>query len=105
MLNRRDFLKWAGAGLAAAATMPALSRRAGAEGGAPAAGKPNFLLIVMDDMGYSDPGCYGGEVATPNVDRLAAGGIRFTGRCVHDGPPRVNGWLFAWNPTALRVRW
>ena len=79
MLNRRDFLKWAGAGLAAAAAMPALSRRAGAEGGTPpAAGKPNFLLIVMDDMGYSDPGCYGGEIATPNVDRLAAGGIRFT---------------------------
>jgi arylsulfatase len=78
MLNRRDFLKWAGAGMAALA-MPAMPRRGNAaEGGGPAARKPNFLLIVMDDMGYSDPGCYGGEIATPNVDRLAAGGIRFT---------------------------
>jgi len=75
MLNRRDFLKWAGAGLAAAA-LPLAARKAGAE--APAARKPNFLVIVMDDMGYSDPGCYGGEIATPNIDRLAAGGIRFT---------------------------
>ncbi|MHC4569497.1 MAG: sulfatase-like hydrolase/transferase [Planctomycetota bacterium] len=48
--------------------------------------KPNVLVIVADDMGYSDAGCYGGEIATPNLDRLAAGGLRFTqcystGRC------------------------
>ena len=42
---------------------------------------PNFLLIVVDDMGYSDPGCYGGEIETPNLDRLAADGIRFTAFC------------------------
>jgi arylsulfatase len=42
------------------------------------AGRPNFVIILTDDMGYSDPGCYGGEIATPNIDRLAAGGIRFT---------------------------
>ena len=36
--------------------------------------RPNILLILNDDMGYSDLGCYGGEVATPNLDRLAAGG-------------------------------
>ena len=85
MLNRRDFLKWAGAGLAAAAAPlagcePSEGRRASAaeSGAATAPRKPNFLVIVMDDMGYSDPGCYGGEVATPNIDRLAAGGIRFT---------------------------
>ena len=43
------------------------------------AGKqPNFLLIVADDMGFSDAGCYGGEIQTPNLDRLASGGLRFT---------------------------
>jgi arylsulfatase len=44
--------------------------------GAPA--RPNFLVILADDMGFSDAGCYGGEIATPNLDRLAAGGLRFT---------------------------
>ena len=50
------------------------------------AAPPNFLVIVADDLGYSDLGCYGGEIETPNLDRLAAGGLRFTqfyntGRC------------------------
>lgn len=40
--------------------------------------RPNFLVIIADDMGYSDAGCYGGEISTPNLDRLAEGGIRFT---------------------------
>jgi arylsulfatase A-like enzyme len=40
--------------------------------------RPNILLILNDDMGFSDLGCYGGEVQTPNLDRLAAGGLRFT---------------------------
>ena len=40
--------------------------------------RPNILLILNDDMGYSDLGCYGGEVQTPNLDRLANGGLRFT---------------------------
>jgi len=44
---------------------------------APAA-KPNILIIVADDMGYSDIGCYGGEIHTPNLDQLAANGLRFT---------------------------
>ena len=39
--------------------------------------RPNILLILADDIGYSDLGCYGGEVKTPNLDRLAAGGVRF----------------------------
>ena len=48
--------------------------------------RPNIVLIVMDDMGFSDLGCFGGEIETPNVDSLAAGGVRFTqfyntGRC------------------------
>ena len=40
--------------------------------------RPNVLLIMADDLGYSDLGCYGSEIATPNLDRLAAGGLRFT---------------------------
>jgi hypothetical protein len=40
--------------------------------------RPNILLILVDDMGFSDIGCYGGEIPTPNIDALAAGGVRFT---------------------------
>ena len=40
--------------------------------------RPNFILIMVDDMGYSDIGCYGGEVKTPNLDQLAKNGLRFT---------------------------
>lgn len=48
--------------------------------------KPNILIIVADDMGYSDAGCYGSEIQTPNLDKLASNGLRFTqfyntGRC------------------------
>lgn len=40
--------------------------------------KPNILLILADDLGFSDLGCYGSEVATPHLDRLASCGVRFT---------------------------
>ena len=40
--------------------------------------RPNIILILADDMGYSDIGCYGGEAATPNLDRLASEGLRYT---------------------------
>lgn len=40
--------------------------------------RPNILVILSDDMGYSDLGCYGGEIRTRNLDRLAANGLRFT---------------------------
>jgi arylsulfatase len=40
--------------------------------------RPNFLVIVADDLGFSDLGCYGGEMATPNLDSLAAAGLRYT---------------------------
>jgi arylsulfatase A-like enzyme len=43
-----------------------------------AASKPNVLLILADDLGFSDLGCYGGEIATPNLDALASNGLRFT---------------------------
>ncbi len=43
-----------------------------------AAEKPNIVLILADDMGWSDLGCYGGEIETPQLDSLAKGGLRFT---------------------------
>ncbi|MEC3948865.1 arylsulfatase [Sphingobium sp. HWE2-09] len=46
---------------------------------APAAHRPNFLLIVADDLGWSDLGSFGGEIATPNLDAIATAGVRFTG--------------------------
>jgi arylsulfatase A-like enzyme len=42
-----------------------------------AAPRPNVLLVMADDLGFSDLGCYGGEIATPNLDKLAANGLRF----------------------------
>jgi arylsulfatase len=46
--------------------------------GAQPPARPNVLLILADDLGYSDLGCYGGEIETPNLDHLAAHGLRFT---------------------------
>ena len=40
--------------------------------------RPNVVVIMLDDMGFSDPGCFGGEIDTPNIDRLAENGLRFT---------------------------
>ena len=50
------------------------------------AAPPNIVIVMVDDMGFSDIGCYGGEIRTPHLDRLAADGLRFrqfynTGRC------------------------
>ena len=40
--------------------------------------RPNLIVILVDDMGFSDLGCYGSEIPTPHLDALAAGGLRFT---------------------------
>ena len=40
--------------------------------------KPNVIVILTDDMGYSDIGCYGSEIHTPNIDKLAMNGFRYT---------------------------
>ena len=48
------------------------------KGLAPANPQPNVLLIMADDLGYSDLGCYGGEIHTPHLDSLARGGLRYT---------------------------
>ena len=57
---------------------------------ASAAAPPNIVIILADDMGFSDLGCYGGEIDTPNLDRLAAGGLRFSQfyNCAICGPAR-----------------
>ncbi|MEE8595159.1 MAG: sulfatase-like hydrolase/transferase, partial [Gemmatimonadota bacterium] len=41
-------------------------------------GRPNILIIVADDLGYTDLGVYGGEIGTPNLDALAGSGVLFT---------------------------
>lgn len=40
--------------------------------------RPNFLVMVADDLGFSDVGCFGSEIRTPNIDKIAANGVRFT---------------------------
>lgn len=40
--------------------------------------RPNIVVFLVDDMGFSDIGCYGGEISTPNIDKLASNGVRFT---------------------------
>ena len=57
---------------------PSLSPTVLAASSRPAAPRPNVVIILADDLGFSDLGCYGSEIATPNLDRLAAGGLRFT---------------------------
>ena len=79
VVNRREFMKLVARGVAAGAT--AMVMPAGLDAARAAAGsgkKPNIVLIMADDMGFSDIGCYGGEIHTPNLDKLAAGGLRFT---------------------------
>ena len=62
--------------LAALLLLP-LSPLPAADATQPAA-RPNIVLILADDLGFSDLGCYGSEIATPNMDKLAANGLRFT---------------------------
>ncbi len=66
MTNRRDFLR-----TAVGAAMAPFLRAAPAK-------KPNLLVLLADDMGYSDAHCYGGDIDTPHLDRMAANGVRFT---------------------------
>src|SRR5256714_578613 len=45
---------------------------------APPVGAPNVIVMMADDLGFADLGCFGSEIATPNLDALAAGGLRYT---------------------------
>jgi arylsulfatase len=66
-MKRRDFVKLAAAGVAGAGSSLA----------APP-GRPNIIVMMADDMGFSDIGCYGSEIRTPHIDSLAGSGVRFT---------------------------
>ncbi len=112
--SRRDFLKLAGLG---ALAFPSLGKTAPAGFQPLEKSRPNFLIILADDMGFSDAGCYGSDIRTPHLDQLAARGLRFTqfyntGRCwptrsalitgyypqqIHMDPPR--GRLPPWTRT------
>jgi len=77
--SRRDFLKLMGLAstVGAASVVPSRADASGGKGRAK--GKPNIIYIMADDLGYGDLGCYGQQtIKTPNIDRLAAEGIRFT---------------------------
>jgi arylsulfatase A len=65
-MNRRQFLATVSGAAAAAGCSVSAAR------------PPNIVLIYCDDLGYGDLGCYGSPILTPNIDRLAADGIRFT---------------------------
>jgi arylsulfatase len=72
-MTRRDLLSAAAGGLAGAAV-----NRLGTASRVDAASRPNIIVIMADDMGFSDIGCYGSEIATTNIDSLARRGVRFT---------------------------
>ena len=65
---------------------------------------PNILLIVADDMGYSDIGCYGGEIDTPNLDKLADNGLRF-GQFYNCGPCCPTGAVYSLASTHIKPVW
>ena len=76
-LSRREALKRAG-GCALGSLVAFPDTTNAASRGVSEKKRPNIVLIMADDMGFSDIGCYGGEIRTPNIDRLAEGGLRFT---------------------------
>ena len=75
--------------------------------------KPNVLIILADDLGYSDLGCYGGEIETPSLDRLAQRGLRFTqfyntARCWPSRAALLGGYYpqqVNRDPQGLRPKW
>lgn len=81
MLTRRSLLELAG-----------LGAFTGAQPARAAARRPNIVVIMADDMGFSDIGCYGSEIHTPHLDRMAAQGVRFTrfANCARCCPTRAS---------------
>jgi hypothetical protein len=79
-ISRRDLLLQTAAGsLVAAGATATVAASAGTQTSGGGAMKPNIVFILADDMGYADVSCYGRrDLVTPNIDRLAAEGLRFT---------------------------
>ena len=76
--SRRDFLKWAGVG-AGTWALAGCADSLNVFGAGKTARKPNIIFVLADDLGYGDLGCYGQKrIKTPNIDRMAAEGMRFT---------------------------
>lgn len=81
---RRRSRPWQSVMVIMSATLATLPCRSAISGDRPTTSedlpsrRPNIVLIMADDMGYSDLGCFGGEIRTPNLDRLATNGLRFT---------------------------
>src|SRR6476661_9777032 len=59
------------------ATMPSTPARTRPVDARPAPGAPNVVVIILDDVGFAQLGCFGSDMATPNIDALAAGGLRY----------------------------
>ena len=75
--SRREMIASLLAGSALAACSLPDSQGPGWRGGA--ARRPNIVVILLDDVGFSDFGCFGSEIATPHIDALAGRGLRYTG--------------------------
>jgi len=88
MRGRREFLQLTAAGIGAVTALPNWTSLLAA---AQKDNRPNIVLIMADDMGFSDLGCYGGEIRTPNIDSLAGDGLRFSQfyNCALCGPTRA----------------
>ncbi len=92
-LSRRELLWRAGTAAGTMALGACAANRAEIRTNAcSAAPRPNIVLILADDLGWSDIGCYGGEIETPNIDRIAAQGLRFGGfyNCARCCPTRAS---------------
>jgi arylsulfatase A-like enzyme len=84
----------------------ALGAAAGAAAAPPSPRKPNILLVLMDDLGYSSLSCYGNQqVPTPNLDRLASQGIRFTDAYVTPQCTPTRATLLTGQYTAVNRMW
>ena len=75
---RRYLFRMASVIAATLTIIPALQSKVDATDVDDAAQRPNIVLIMADDMGYTDIGCYGSEIETPVLDKLASNGVRFT---------------------------
>lgn len=72
----------------------------------PPKGAPNVVIVYLDDLGFSDLGCFGGEIKTPNIDRLADGGVRFVNyTTVPMCSPARAALLTGKNPHAVGCGW